>query len=1788
MQLEPAGKSSLRRFLLLTAAASAGLAALASSHSLAQSTWINSSSSDWNTAGNWNPSAVPASGTTTILDFATGGTYISTDDIAGAFSLNQLNFDNPAGTVTLNASPGGNYLLFGGTAPSINVLGTGNVTLGMQISGGAALIFTGTGVLTVTGNDTYTGATNYSSGITNYSGSASSLGVGSLTVGAASGSQVMNVNTIGTLTFSTVTLGAVTGASGSIIQNSGTFNYNTSGTYLNIGNAAGSYGFYQLSGGTLNGTTSGGIKLATNGAVGVYYQTGGTLTVNKYFDQNYAGGSTGISVATFTGGTLNGAAAYPINVDDNSGSGPSMFNLGTLAGGNAQVVSNDATANGGGVQITSSNNTTSLSNATLNLNSGTLLVNAGGIYALFKSGGSIGTATLNLNGATVKAGASGLTLISGGNNLQGNVYNGGITFDTQSYNANVSSNLVTTTGQGIYKTATFAATPGATAGAGYTGMPAVIVSGGGGTGAQAIANINSAGQITGFTMTSPGQGYTSGSTLTFTLSGGGAAAPASPYSYSLQPGDLAANGAGGLTKLGSGTLTLTGSNTYGGPTVIKAGVLNAGNAAAIPTGSTIQFAGGSLQYSSASASMDYSSQFSTAPGQNYSIDTSGQNVSFSTPLAGATNSLTKLGTGTLSLNAIASFGGPTNINAGTFALTPAGGLGNTAITVAPGATFAPQSSSGSITIGTGAGSLNVAGGGTLNMVDDQIEKLKLVNTAGATALTLGSATGSPAVLDFELGQTSSTVDSIAVTGIASVLSSGASIAISPLAADTSLSTGDYTLITAGGGLGANMSLLTQSVSVNSVTYDLSLSHSTGTSEILTVRLDANPTNIFWAGTYDNNWSTISSGSTNWQTSGGANTAATPGTNTNVYFSAASVGRGGLNTVLGSDTTINSLTFNSSASGPVSIAAGNTLTIKANNVNGNAAGNGILLNPGSPAVTINANVTMAAAQTWTNNASNPLTVNGTISDGSIISGGVALTTAGTGTITLAGSNTFSGGLNVSGGTLNLNNAAAPGTGTMTISGPAVIDNTTGAPITLNNNPQAWNSSFTFNGSNDLNLGTGQVTVGTNIQVTLNVGNLTAGGTVADGGVGNTLTTAGPGNLNVTGGLAGALGLTVNGPGTVNLTGANSNSGPTNISGGTVNFTGNASSTGNSVFTVGALSGGGVVNINTTGTIDLASPCIGGTNNSSGAVNQTNGNVIYTNVGGYNFLFIGGELSTGNPPSTVGNYGSYVLAGGTLTNPTGVSTGIEIGNNGGLGVFTQTGGTLSLNRSFYIGNGYPGVGFGTFTGGTAIFNGGNINFGAHDGIGGELNVGTEAGGTANITVGAGEEIFFTGNAILNSAVNLNKGTITFTDNGIVESGTGGTAMVNLNGITIASTASIPNLIDASLNATGQGAYVYNGGVTFNTASGTTSVVGANLQGAAGNGIYKNAAFAATPTGTTGAGYIGAPLVAVSGGSGTGAMAIATVDTNPGDSSYGQITGFTLTNPGQNYSVGDTLTFIPVGGGATTLADPYSYTLTAADLLANNAGGLNKTGAGTLTLTGTNTYSGPTNVRAGTLVIGALGALPAGNKVTVASGAVLVADSEATIDSVSSLNVSGSVIVHNGNLQTLNSDVGTGYANGTWTGAGGITSSAAAADTSHLTALAVIQNDDGTGSASPLYTSFEGQTVSDSDVLVKYTYYGDTNLDGKVDGGDYSRVDNGYLNHLTGWFNGDFNYDGVVNGSDYTLIDNAFNSQGGQIAAQIAAETAQIAPGAGSSAVPEPAALGMVGMTIAGLLGRRRRAH
>ena len=141
-----------------------------------------------------------------------------------------------------------------------------------------------------------------------------------------------------------------------------------------------------------------------------------------------------------------------------------------------------------------------------------------------------------------------------------------------------------------------------------------------------------------------------------------------------------------------------------------------------------------------------------------------------------------------------------------------------------------------------------------------------------------------------------------------------------------------------------------------------------------------------------------------------------------------------------------------------------------------------LNLGTGAVTLNAGRTVTVSA-------------GNLTVGGGIGGAFSLTKAGSGALTLSGSNTFTNGLTLSAGTLNINHASALSAGTLTISGAATIDNTSGAAITnANNNAMAWNANFTFAGTNDLNLGTGAVTMNANRTVTVSSGSLSVGGAI----------------------------------------------------------------------------------------------------------------------------------------------------------------------------------------------------------------------------------------------------------------------------------------------------------------------------------------------------------------------------------------------------------------------------------------------------------------------------------------------------------------------------------------------------------------------------------------------------------------------------------------------------------------------------------------------------------------------
>ena len=302
--------------------------------------------------------------------------------------------------------------------------------------------------------------------------------------------------------------------------------------------------------------------------------------------------------------------------------------------------------------------------------------------------------------------------------------------------------------------------------------------------------------------------------------------------------------------------------------------------------------------------------------------------------------------------------------------------------------------------------------------------------------------------------------------------------------------------------------------------------------------------------------------------------------------------------------------------------------------------------------------------------------------------------------------------------------------------------------------------------------------------------------------------------------------------------------------------------------------------------------------------------------------------------------------------------------------------------------------------------------------------------------------------------------------------------------------------------------------------------------------------------------------------------------------------------------TLNGSTVPAGATLTAASNGGVLTLAAAVTNAGAIAAPTGAvyvtGTLVNSGTLTASrlsdnGSINVSAGSIAAGTItggtGTLLVGGGATVALTPRPSSESAAaTVSVLAGLTISpgggvdvsnNDLIVRNGSLATLSAAAAAGFAGGVGAAAAGLASSTAAADPRHLMAVGVVQNATTIGGTTAIYTTFDGQSISATDVLVKYTYYGDANLDGVVNAADYARIDAGYVMHLTGWQNGDFNYDGVVDGSDYTLVDNAFNQQLSAAGSPSAAAALAVA-----TAVPEPDSAMAVMTLTAMVVGRRRR--
>jgi hypothetical protein len=157
--------------------------------------------------------------------------------------------------------------------------------------------------------------------------------------------------------------------------------------------------------------------------------------------------------------------------------------------------------------------------------------------------------------------------------------------------------------------------------------------------------------------------------------------------------------------------------------------------------------------------------------------------------------------------------------------------------------------------------------------------------------------------------------------------------------------------------------------------------------------------------------------------------------------------------------------------------------------------------------------------------------------------------------------------------------------------------------------------------------------------------------------------------------------------------------------------------------------------------------------------------------------------------------------------------------------------------------------------------------------------------------------------------------------------------------------------------------------------------------------------------------------------------------------------------------------------------------------------------------------------------------------------------------------------------------GYAGGALNGKTGIESSTAAA----TPGFAVGYADGADGVVAGL---------SSGQIELKYTRYGDANLDGVVSGDDFTILVGNLGKSVSAWDKGDFNYDGVVSGDDFTLLVGNLGkaANGADItlpAADLAAIDAFAAANGLLASVPEPTTAGLLLVAGLGFMGRRRRS-
>ena len=451
---------------------------------------------------------------------------------------------------------------------------------------------------------------------------------------------------------------------------SGVGNFTQSGgaNIVGINNEAGQFGSlyiggergntYNLIGGSLScgaeSVSASGTFTQSGGTNSVYY---GRLGLNIDFGSTY----------NLNGGYINGG----INLLSGSGNWPCNQYVGdtstgtfTQTGGTNSVLNLEL-----GISKTGS--------GTYNLDGGLLsLVNEqGGLSAAIYAGS--GNAAFNFNGGTLQAGPGFSCSLSMTLGTSG----GGATFNTAGNTMTLFGSLFGTGGLTKVGSGTLLLAATNT----YSGN--TLIDGG-------TLALGSPLALQQSTLDTSGSGSLSFGTLTSATFGGltgpGALklANSSAAAVALSVGNNGASttfagtllGSGSLSKIGSGSLTLTDSNTYSGTTTVHAGVLEFANPASLPgyttsgkvtvaSGATlaVQLGSGTLGWSNSQLNTLLTATAWSSAGSILGIDTSNGSATYGGTINPSIG-LTKFGYNALTLASNNSYSGPTFINGGSLIL----------------------------------------------------------------------------------------------------------------------------------------------------------------------------------------------------------------------------------------------------------------------------------------------------------------------------------------------------------------------------------------------------------------------------------------------------------------------------------------------------------------------------------------------------------------------------------------------------------------------------------------------------------------------------------------------------------------------------------------------------------------------------------------------------------------------------------------------------------------------------------------------------------------------------------------------------------------------------------------------------------------------------------------------------------------------------------------------------------------------------------------------------------------